>query len=250
MSKKRVGLGWVPDLPDIRDRYYDTQPRPGLALPSTISLRDLCSPVEDQGRLMSCTAAALAGALEFLEKKDRKPFVNVSKLFIYYTARAITSDVPIDDGVEIRDGIKALVRYGVCSEKSWPYRTADCDRKPPERCYDQAKEHPITSYRRITQQIDKLRTCLAEGFPFVFGFTMYEPSWTASRRTGRLPMPQDTEVPAGGHAVLCVGYDDTASQFLIRNSLGKDWGEGGYGWMSYSYVEDANLCEDFWTIRR
>src|SRR5438067_1441439 len=69
----KLGYGWIPDLPDHRDILYGAVHRVPARLPSSVDLRRGCSPVEDQGDLGSCTANALAGAVEFLEKKDRVP---------------------------------------------------------------------------------------------------------------------------------------------------------------------------------
>ena len=51
------------------------------------------------------------------------------------------------------------------------------------------------------------------------------------------------------HAVGCVGYDDSRSAFIIRNSWGADWGEAGYGFMPYAYMLDPGLAADFWTVQ-
>ena len=54
----------------------------------------------------------------------------------------------------------------------------------------------------------------------------------------------------GGHAVLCVGYDDKKSQFIIRNSWGTTSGDGtGHYFMPYDYMTNTDLCDDAWTIR-
>ena len=74
-KKRKQGYGWVPDLPDQRDFLYGAVRKIPARLPPRVDLRPMCSPVEDQGQLGSCTGNALAGALEFLEKKDKAPFI-------------------------------------------------------------------------------------------------------------------------------------------------------------------------------
>ena len=65
MIKRR--FGWLHELPDYRDISYK-----GIVtkLPKSVDLTENCSPVENQGSLGSCTANALAGILEYNEKKD------------------------------------------------------------------------------------------------------------------------------------------------------------------------------------
>ncbi len=91
--------------------------------------------------------------------------------------------------------------------------------------------------------------CLADGFPFVFGFTVYE-SFDSQKvaRTGIGPMPRKDEAVLGGHAVMAVGYDRGKKRFLVRNSWGSCWGLAGYCLMPFAYLE--TLAADFWTIRK
>ena len=82
---------------------------------------------------------------------------------------------------------------------------------------------------------------------FVFGFTVYE-SFESSEvaRTGIVSIPQPSERSLGGHAVLAVGYDNVQKRFIVRNSWGTDWGQGGYYYMPLSvFAQDAS---DFWQI--
>ena len=71
--------------------------------------------------------------------------------------------------------------------------------------------------------------CVAVGYPFVFGFTVYVSFESAAvAETGVLNLPKPKEKVLGGHAVLAVGYNDAAKRFLIRNSWGTDLGMQGY----------------------
>jgi C1A family cysteine protease len=242
-------FGWIPDRPDQRDHMFSAVYRAIPKLPASIDLRPICSPVEDQSTLGSCTANALVGALEFLERKDGVPFTDLSRLFVYYNERVIEHTVASDSGAMIRDGIKTLAKQGVCSEANWPYVVTKFKNKPTKACYAEAKTHIITSYQRI-QTLDGMRSCLAAGYPFVFGFTVYA-SFESSQvaKTGVVPMPAKGESVLGGHAVVAVGYKDSTKRFIVRNSWGTSWGLQGYFTMPYNYLTNPQLASDMWTIR-
>ena len=242
--------GWVPDLPDHRDIMYGAVRMIPANLPPVVDLRPMCSGVENQGQLGSCTGNALVGALEFLERKDGIPYIELSRLFVYYNERVVENTVRLDAGARIRDGIKVLASQGVCSEANWGYDVSKFATKPPALCYKEALGHKVTSYQRI-QTVDEMRACLAERYPFVFGFTVYGGFESQDvAKTGIVQMPQRSERPLGGHAVLGVGYNDSQKRFLIRNSWGEDWGQKGYFTIPYDYLANRNLSDDFWSIRR
>jgi C1A family cysteine protease len=207
--------------------------------------------VYNQGELGSCTAHSIAGAIEFDQIKQKLPQIFVpSRLFIYYNERVIEGTVDSDSGAMIRDGIKSVASQGACNESEWPYDITQFAVQPPAQCYQDALLDRAILYQRIVPNLNTMRACLAAGYPFAFGFTVYESFESASvAQTGQVPLPQPGEQVLGGHAVLAVGYDDTQLRFLVRNSWGTDWGMQGYFTMPYTYLTQASLASDFWTIR-
>jgi C1A family cysteine protease len=247
-------FGWLPDLPDARDLMYASPIAVMKALPNKIDLRPKCPPILNQGGLGSCTANALGTAFQFGQKKQKVANFIPSRLFIYYNERVYINTINSDSGAYIRDGIKTLNKDGACPETIWTYDDSSTTgskftQKPPAACYANALKNQILSYQRLNNSlISQLKGCLAEGFPFVFGFTVYS-SFRNITSNGNMPIPNfNTESVLGGHAVTCVGFDDVKQMFIIQNSWGASWGDGGYFYMPYSYIT-SNLSNDFWTIR-
>jgi C1A family cysteine protease len=251
MARKISRYGWVPDLPDYRDYLFAAAPQFLTKLPASVDLRKHCPPVYDQGQLGSCTANAIGAAVQFERMKQKlKPNFLPSRLFIYYNERAMEGTVNSDSGAQIRDGIKVVATLGDCPETEWPYVINEFTVKPPKRCYQDALKYRSVSYQRVMQNLSQMKGCLASGYPFVFGFTVYESFESpAVARTGILPMPKSGEKTVGGHAVMAVGYDDKKGAILVRNSWGKNWGQQGYFEMPYTYISNQNLADDLWTIR-
>ncbi len=174
MTQRFGSYGWIPDIPDTRDHILQL-PRKAAVLPPSVDLRAQCPSVYDQGQLGSCTANAIAGAIEFDQRKEQlaQPFTP-SRLFIYYNERVMENSVASDAGAQIRDGIKSVAAQGVCPEPLWPYVTDQFATPPSAPCYKIAKTHPAVSYSRVPQDPAQLKACLAAGYPFVLGITVYE----------------------------------------------------------------------------
>jgi len=288
----RFGMGWLPDYPDFRDYGIDRDEiKPELkrlgqtksvkamlvetgvvgqakeTLRESQSLRKWCSPIEDQGKLGSCTAHAGVGIVEYFERRAFGRYIGASRLFLYKVTRNMLH-LTGDSGAHLRTTMGALVLFGVPPEEYWPYRIADFDKEPPSFCYAFAQNYQAISYYRFDPQtitkdelMIKIKTLLSAGLPSMFGFTVYS-SISQADKTGKIPFPTPRERVLGGHAVDAVGYDDnivikndnaaaddegTKGALLIRNSWGTEWGDEGYGWLPYEYVMKG-LAIDWWSL--
>ncbi len=233
--KKR--LGWRPDLPDARD--FVVSVARATPTPAKFIIKHPALPY-DQGALGSCTAQAIAGAMQV-----RTPKLKASRLFIYFNEREMEGSIESDAGAMIRDGIKSVAKLGAPAEQTWNYRH-DFRTRPSDAAYKSALPNRIASYARVPRSMPAWYQTLAAGTPIVFGFSVYE-SFDAYR-TGVFGLPEPTESLLGGHAVLAMGYDKSKGAIWCRNSWGARWGMGGYFWLSEKYVTNPDLSDDFWSI--
>lgn len=266
------GMGWLPDYPDFRDHTHEhdsvkkklrqvkalTAKSTKAGSPGSADLRAWCSPIEDQGNLGSCTANAGVGLVEYFERRAFGKHLDASRLFVYKATRDLMHWTG-DKGAFLRTTMKALVLFGVPPEEYWPYDIPHFDDEPPAFCYAFAQSYQAIEYYRLdppgttkSALLARIKQYLAAGFPSMFGFTVYD-SIRQVGGDGKIPYPSSGEKVVGGHAIVAVGYDDAADvggekgALLIRNSWGSGWGDQGYGWLPYAYVE-SGLATDWWTM--
>jgi len=255
-SPQGFGMGYRPDTPDPRDHIFGLTYAPHK-LPAAMSLRQMMPPVYDQLPLGACTGNAIAGLMEYTERRGGDTSGTPSRLFIYYHERLMEGTVNEDAGAEIRDGLKVVVNIGVPPETDWPYDISRFAEAPPTVAEQDAAQHKALEYARITPgRGAPFRSALAAGHPIVFGFNVIQQfeDLSAGQPYLRLPGPVG-ENYVGWHAVLAVGYDFTLSRFPrpvveVRNSWGDSWGEAGYFYMDAGYFTDPQLTSDFWTVKK
>lgn len=246
---KLVLDGCLKDEPDPNDIHYTHHQHVNPEhLPGTVDLREHLTRVEDQGQLGSCTANAIAAAVEYLEKRVAGQSRHVSRLFVYYMERVLTNTVHNDSGGRLRDGMKVINKHGVCEEKLWPYIPSHWRSEPSEEAIQAAKQHIIDEYQRVPVNTHAMKACLAEGYPFVFSIKLY-PTFELFHR-GKIPLPHESDQSTGSHAMLCVGYSDADNCFMIRNSWGPSWGDGGYAYIPYEYLGSDRFTNDCWMVKR
>jgi len=247
---RKFSYGWVRSLPDIRDKKYNAV-HEFAALPPLVDLRPKCPPIRDQSDLGCCVGFGTTGVVHYdTINENPKDTFDPSPLYVYYNARYLENTVKSDSGAQIRDGIKALKKYGCASETDWPYNIKQFAKKPPKTVFTNALKIQIQDYFSVQQNEAAMKSCLAEGHPIVLGISVYESFESdAVAMTGIVPMPNPSENLMGGHCVVVVGYRDADKKWIMRNSWGNTWGDKGYFYLDYSYLLHPDLASDFWTIR-
>jgi C1A family cysteine protease len=233
-----------PSLPDLRDYIYKNDNTEVLR--EQVDLREWDTIVESQDSLGSCAANAITNAYELCVNRNYPDyFTHLSRLFVYYNTRAEYGDIQKDDGMFLRDGMKSLTKFGVCSEDLWPYDIDKFDIRPCEECYEDAKKRKILKYQKLIS-IYYITQVLNNNKPVVFGMEIYESFMDLNERISTVSFPSRKEKSMGGHAMCMVGYDSKQRLFLAKNSFGTTWGDEGYCWIPYDYIRQEGY--DIWTF--
>ncbi len=221
-----------------------------LTLPSTIDLSTNLDFIYDQKNLGSCTANSVAWLYKYY-RIDYFP----SRLYIYFYERLFDkkegdNSVKIDDGSTLLQGMNVLKKKGVVSEKQYPYIIKKFHKKPPTILNKIANKNKINSFQKVNQDIDSIKYVLSSGKPFVFGIYVYSSFMNSSTfNTGIIPYPNiGTERILGGHALVAIGYDDSTQLIKCVNSFGRSWGDNGYAYLPYNYIQNYFLTDDLWMI--
>lgn len=222
---------------------------PNIQLPERIDLRMHCPPIEDQLTTNSCVANAVIGALELHQKKAGLPLTDLSRLFVYYNARSLSDAEGQDTGSYIHHGMAAILAYGACEARMWPFEKAMVTSKPTDACYQNATRYEAVQYARTPRGTSAL-TALAQGLPVVFGIYAPGEYYQIAAQTGAMPKPDQvvTTQPPSGHAMLIVGYDLADKTYLVRNSWSAKWADQGYFRIPFETMDAWAKPEDFWTI--
>jgi hypothetical protein len=237
---------------------FESAPRPAPSLnaaaplgnlPQHVDLRAQCSPVEDQGPTNSCTANAVVGAIEMHQRKAGMPPLDMSRLFLYFNSRSLAQKEGDDCGSYIHHAMAALLAYGVCEERMWPFEKAMVTARPTDACFENATRYPAVQFARTPRGQPAL-AALAQGLPVAFGIHLPGECYKAAEQTGIMPSPDSIPVQSApsGHAMLIVGYDMAQRLYIVRNSWGPGFGKDGYVMIPFDVMDRYSPPDQFWTI--
>eukprot|EP00288_Rhodomonas_lens_P019130 CAMPEP_0177715812 /NCGR_PEP_ID=MMETSP0484_2-20121128/14190_1 /TAXON_ID=354590 /ORGANISM="Rhodomonas lens, Strain RHODO" /LENGTH=398 /DNA_ID=CAMNT_0019227829 /DNA_START=38 /DNA_END=1234 /DNA_ORIENTATION=+ len=219
-------------------------------LPEKVDLRPYMTDVENQAQSNSCCANAVAGAYEYICKRKAMEsgdtVGDISRLFIYYVGRKADQVrygddprvAPKDEGMTLGGAIEALQLKGACLAETYPFDLEKVNAKPGDDCFDEAMAYKISEAVKVPAEVEATKACLAEGYPIVFGLKLTA-QFFRPPPSGFVPTPNPDDPKSaehGLHAMLLVGYCERQQVFIVRNSWGAGWGDGGYAYLGYDYV--------------
>ena len=209
-------------------------------LPQSADLSGFFPTPGDQGSQSSCVGWAVAYALKSAQESQERnwtpdgPERRFSPAFIYNQIKTTNN---CKGGTSFIAALNLLRRDGVPNLASFPYSEADCSRLPDAAVKQSAKEFRIADWRRVNVQDEtEIKNNIAAGFPVLFGMIVDQPFFNLR---GSRPYAQFSGVNEGAHAMVVIGYDDSKGAFKVINSWGTTWGDGGYGWISYTAFQQA-----------
>jgi C1A family cysteine protease len=233
-----------PSLPDDRDYIYRNDSTEVLR--ESVDLREWDTIVESQDSLGSCASNAITNAYELcVNRMYPEYFTHLSRLFVYYNTRVEYGNIQEDEGMFLRDGMKSLEKFGVCAESLWPYDIEKFDDTPSEESYEDAKKRKVIKYQKLISTY-YITQVLNNNKPVVFGMEIYESFMNLNDRISTVSFPSRKEKSLGGHGMCMVGYNLKERLFLAKNSFGASWGDNGYCWIPFDYINQEGY--DIWTF--
>jgi outer membrane protein assembly factor BamB len=237
-----MGIGTATP-PDDLPALQPLDPADSCPLPSSVDLRPFCAPVADQQNVGACTAFALAnGVYNALLAQlysgygwdVNRPWYQAGPKYIYFKS-GTAQGMDYGEGRYFPDTIQNMIDFGTASEQHAPFDFKSTENWGPEADADAALFRPDGfSYvnTSVFGGIETMKALLAiTQRPLLVGV---EAGWDwATYMPGTV---LDQSPGAENHAVCIVGYDDSkgaSGAFLVRNSWGEYWGEGGCCWVSY-----------------
>lgn len=219
---------------DQRDFKYSTNIE-NINLPKKLDFRKKLKTVRNQGGTKSCVAFAAACIKEYQERKSDGLLEYMSPLFLYNN-RSNTGST----GMYSRDLFRILKNIGIVAEKDYPIKKYYNNNFIPDELMEKASNFKIGKYSRI-YTAEELKSALFNNGPCQIVLPDYTPFSVEFWKKYKEDQPL-----LGGHDVVCVGYDDDTRKFILRNSKGKNWGDGGHTYIDYDEYE--KVMWETWTI--
>ena len=206
-------------------------------------------PVGEQGARNSCVAWALGYYYKTYQEWEEHHWDvtmqshQFSPAFIYNQINGGT-----DNGSFMSDAAKLLCDLGCASFADMPYNESNFTDMPEESDYYSGtffRCRDAYDVNLFESGLTNLKNHLQNGHVAVIGISIYDNFWNIEHHNNTYCRSEVSGESRGGHAVTLCGFDDNRSTsdgvgaFRLVNSMGTDWGDSGYFWMSYQAILDS-----------
>jgi len=235
-ANEKHGMGFIPENPD---KY--------AAMPKASRYRAYFSPDADlsplfpkpgnQGKQGSCVAWATAyAARSYLQARRQGENPNSPEQI--FSPAFIFNQVKVGDckdGGSIAEALSLMKTRGVANLAEFPYDEHNCSRLPDAEVITDAKRYRIDDWKRVDiDKPDDMKGQIYAGNPVIFGMFVSD----GLEKLEKNQIYDDIDAPrVGGHAMVAVGYSEAKQAFKIVNSWGEEWGDNGFGWISYRAMQ-------------
>ena len=258
-----AGKEWCRDLPDPRDYHPNDQRTSALVnsrqlnveLSASVNLQEFFNENRQDREDLPSTASACVDVVEYYERRAYGRIEPLSSLFLHQCSTRLQGTA-VTNGVGFRDVFKALARFGIPPERSWPSKATAIEKMPDSIVFGAADRFDGLAYVKLDHSnstgestLHWVKAFLSLQMPVLFGAAVpssittdpdiqYRPTFDSFRC---------------GHGFVALGYDDqrrhaSKGALLVRSQWG-GWGDNGHGWLPYGFVTDQ-LAVDFWVISR
>lgn len=209
-----------------------------------VSLQPYIKYLPSQERVDCCTASSTLIAAELICAIGNRPKI-FSRLYTYYMTRKLQGRQGLK-GADLETTLKSLSIYGAASERLWPFSYHRVDVAPQFPVIEDAVHFKVESYEKIAHA--QFKEALNNGIPIVLGMYTGRKFWrlNSTLETHNYePVNETTNRPSKGHAVTCIGFNDSLNggSWIIANSMGPKWGDQGYAAIPYSC--NVDIAESF-----
>ncbi len=221
---------------DIEERPCEEDYVPCENRLTKANLRPYFTPIKDQGQLGACATFAMVGIFEYILKKNRALDNDLSEAFVYYYAHGREKSMA-DEGTSLYTNIVALETEGVCLETLCPYNDQETEAPSAEAVAD-AIQRRVCKALNVRKDLKHIKSAIAQGYPVAASLQIFD---SFQPIDGFIMRPTEDEVESGqygNHAMVLCGYSDEERVFIARNSWGTHFGDNGYCYLPYSYIED------------
>ena len=241
-------------LPSVEQEPLVETYKPHKVNVASLDMRYKFTRIKNQGQQGSCLSFSLTSIFEYIMQLNSAEEFDLSESFLYYNARNLDEDGTVneDSGSRFKPSIDSLVKYGIALERIWPYKENIYNEKPSDEAYADGAKRKLVSAMNVNLKVDDIKSALVDNCPVAASFTLTQSFFEHGRVDGYIPMPSEEEIRSGleqdsndslhgRHAMVIVGFSDELQMFIVRNSWGEDWGDHGYCYIPYSYIEHKLL---------